>query len=106
VKPFYLICINDSKEYGVCGSDVIAQSGLGEVTIDEGGDRTNLNYDSRYQVNRELNKSVETEIYIEGDQIYKDKYLFAKNRLRLNKYTGDGYFQSGTYNLGDAKPRF
>ena len=101
-------CDIGSVKIGNVNSEVLNNPSSGKVTItiDSRGFISTVNYDGRFTITGKLDKKIDAEIYIEDFDGEKNSYPFTRNRLRLNRYSGEGYFQSSTYKTAYSTPEF
>ena len=98
--------MNTRIEFGSAWEDPRWENGRGRVFIevDSASAFSIVNYDDRYLISGKL--EMDRDFYVTADTEPEGKYPTTTNRLLINRFSGEGYFQSSTYKDANTLPDY
>lgn len=105
-NPIFLQCENPVVEHGNYASRVAERQGLGQVTvrIEASGNRAFVTFNESVIFSGTL--ALDHDIFVVEDSLAGAKYPMLIRRLKVNRTTGDGYFQRSSYANENSQPDF
>tara|TARA_R110001599_G_scaffold8651_30_gene42445 strand:- start:15950 stop:16429 length:480 start_codon:yes stop_codon:yes gene_type:complete len=106
-EDIFLICYNSEREVGGPSMRPRFYDGEGEVLIvvePSYGEQGTATYNTNTFFTGDL--SLDEDIFLRKDISVDGQYPKVMQTLRINRYSGEGYYQRSTYRDADTRPNY